>query len=56
MINPKWFELPITRTNFHGPKGIRAIEVRLYLIIIISETFIEKFRPYFTNSKLCQRS
>ena len=24
-------ELPLSRTNFHGPKGVRAIEVRLYL-------------------------
>ena len=21
-------ELPLSRTNFHGPKGVRAIEVR----------------------------
>ena len=26
-----WLELPLSRTNFHGPKGVRAIEVRLYL-------------------------
>ena len=30
MINPQWLELPISRTNFHGPKAVRAIEVRLY--------------------------
>ena len=30
MINPHWLELPLSRTNFHGPKGVRAIEVRLY--------------------------
>ena len=30
MINPQWLELPMSRTNFHGPKDIRAIEVRLY--------------------------
>ena len=23
-------ELPLFRTSFHGPKGVRAIEVRLY--------------------------
>ena len=32
MINPRWLELPLSRTNFHGPKGVRAIEVRLYCI------------------------
>ena len=31
MINPHWLRLPLSRTNFHGPKGVRAIEVRLYL-------------------------
>ena len=34
MINPQWLELSISRTNFHGPKDVRAIEVievRLYL-------------------------
>ena len=29
MINPQWLELPMSRTNFHGPKYVRAIEVRL---------------------------
>ena len=30
MISPQWLELPMPRTNFHGPKDVRAIEVRLY--------------------------
>ena len=30
MINPQWVEQPISRTNFHGPKAVRAIEVRLH--------------------------
>ena len=30
MINPQWLELLISRTNFHGPIDVRAIEVRLY--------------------------
>ena len=30
MINPQRLELPMPRTNFHGPKDVRAIEVRLY--------------------------
>ena len=29
-INPQWLELPISRTNFHGPKEVRAIKVWLY--------------------------
>ena len=31
MINPQWLELPMSRTYFHGPKDIRAIEAQLYL-------------------------
>ena len=31
MINLQWLELPMSRTNFPGPKDVRAIEVRLYL-------------------------
>ena len=31
LINPQWLELPMSRTNFHGPKDVRAIEVRLYI-------------------------
>ena len=34
MINPQWLELPMSRTNFHGPKDVWAIEVRLYLVCI----------------------
>ena len=30
MINLHWLELPMAQTIFHGPKGVRAIEVRLY--------------------------
>ena len=33
MINPKWLELPMSRMNFHGPKDVQAIEVRLYLYL-----------------------
>ena len=30
MINTHKLELPLSRTYFHGSKGVRAIEVRLY--------------------------
>ena len=29
MINPQWLELPVSRTNLHGPKAVRPIGVRL---------------------------
>ena len=32
MINPQWLELPMSRTNFHGSKVVRAIEVRLHIM------------------------
>ena len=35
MIKTHYLELPLSRTCFHGSKGVRAIEVRLYNIIII---------------------
>ena len=35
MINPQWLELPISRTNIHGPKDDRAIEVRLYIFLYL---------------------
>ena len=31
MINLHWLELPMTRKISHGPKGVRVIEVRLYI-------------------------
>ena len=30
IINPQWLERPLSRTNFHSPKGVRAIEILLY--------------------------
>ena len=36
MINLQWLELPMARKIFHGPKGVRAIAVRLYIEITIS--------------------
>ena len=33
MINPQWLELPMSRTNFLGPRDVRAIEVQLYNIL-----------------------
>ena len=36
MINPQWLELPMSRTNFLGPKDVRAIEVRLYIFSRVS--------------------
>ena len=30
IINLQWLELPMSRTNFYGPKDDRAIEIRLY--------------------------
>ena len=42
-INPHWLELPLSRNNFHGPKGVRAIEVRLYLVLYSIEN---EFNPH----------
>ena len=37
MISPQWLELPMFRTNFHGYKDVRAIEVRLYVVFTKKE-------------------
>ena len=33
MIDPQWFEPPMSRASFHGPKDVRTIEVRLYIYV-----------------------
>ena len=40
MIKSHWLQLPISRTNFHGPKDVRAIEVWLYTDCNIGAPFI----------------
>ena len=37
MINFHWLELPMARTIFHGPEGVQAIEVRLYIDIFAAK-------------------
>ena len=52
MINPQWLELPMSRTNFHGPKDARAIEIQLYLYIFeptYDKTYIKTCRPAKTQ-------
>ena len=31
MIDPQWLELPMSRTNYSGPKDGRVIEIRQYI-------------------------
>ena len=38
MIKPQWLEPPMSKTNFHDPKDVRVIEVRLYLIFFANMT------------------
>ena len=35
IINPHWLELPLSRANFHGPKGVRAIEVQFVVVVLL---------------------
>ena len=47
-IASSWFELPMSQTNFHGPKEVRAIEVQLYVdFIIFSVCFVIVPHFYF---------
>ena len=64
MINPRWLKLPISRTNFHGLKDVRAIQVRLYehfrrtvvrhveSIDNITKTRLFKYTENFTTKKM----
>ena len=47
MIKPQWLEQPVSRTNFHGPKDVRAIEVRLYYdsVVQVSVNFSKPGQP-----------
>ena len=53
IINPHCFELPLSRTNFHGPKGVRAIEVRLYLRFWSNTTNCSLRLYYYTCVCVC---
>ena len=46
IINPHWLELPLSRTNFYGPRGVRAIEVLLYMLIIQAMGLERKLKAY----------
>ena len=35
MINLQWLELPISRTNFHGPKDVRALRFDYMLVTTV---------------------
>ena len=36
MIKPQRIVLPISRTNFHGPKDVQAIEVQLLVLVRVA--------------------
>ena len=40
LIRTASLKLQLFRTNFHGPKGVRAIEVRLYMVTLRLMTLI----------------
>ena len=48
MMNTHKLELPLFRTNFHGPKGVRAIEIRLYLFQTVNLGNLELLYPKLT--------
>ena len=40
MTNPQMLEIFISRKKFHGPKDVRAIEIRLYSYVIGTKQFL----------------
>ena len=53
MINTYKLELPLSRKYFHGSKGVRAIEVLLYVIFIQSWKFDTAYMKCFTITYPC---
>ena len=51
MINPQWLELLMSRTNFHGPKDVRAIEVRLCAFVVSYVTFVLTLQSNAVDSR-----
>ena len=52
MINRHWLAQPISRTNFHGRKGDRGTEVRLYIDF---KRYMESLEPnQFADSNSIQ--
>ena len=59
-LRPQWLELTMSRTNFHGPKDVRASEVRLNfltlrLIYIISNEGFWVASEYISSDMCSQR-
>ena len=48
MINPQWLELPMSSTDFHDPKDVRAIAVWLHFA---KYTYSEVFPKKNNNKK-----
>ena len=48
MINLHWLELPIARTIFYGPIGVRAIEVRLYRYDDVNQQILRMLERTFS--------
>ena len=44
IINPHWLELPLSRTNFHGPKGVESL--KFYCLYILPHTCLHKISQY----------
>ena len=53
IINLQWLELPLSRTNFHSPKGVRAIEVRLYIVIRHYELIKSETKQCLKHTERC---
>ena len=58
MIHTHKLELPLSRTNFHGPRGVRAIEVLLYSLISKNtvRALISCFSLHFTFQLLLSQT
>ena len=54
MINPRWLEVPLSRTIFYGPNDVRAIEVRLYIMLLVTWPLFVSLDAFSMDRRTCR--
>ena len=52
MINHQWLELPISRTNLHGPKDVRAIGSTVLRFLYDQPLFKKEINSFYSTGLL----
>ena len=54
MINPQWLELPMSRTNFHGPKDVQPLKFDCSMFFCFFFSNSRRKIPNLTKSTLAK--